>query len=200
MTNRQKRAIKTKKNIYNAAISLMQKQGIQQTTIEEICKKSKVSVGSFYNYFKSKYDVLQAIYESADTYFEDTVAGELKNLNDKDKIIEFFRHYALYNKENGLDFTKHLYFNSENKLFLAPNRYMHTLLRNILEETQADNSINTGLSLDEVSELLFLIARGIVCDWCLHDGGYDLEQKTVLYFETILAQLYTRPASFHQNT
>jgi len=84
----------------------MQNKGIQQTTIADICKKANVSVGSFYNYFSSKDDVLYAVYQSADKYFEDVVEQELAGLSAYEKIITFIRHYARYNTEQGLDFIK----------------------------------------------------------------------------------------------
>ena len=189
ITNRQKQAIRTKNKVYNAAINLMQKQGIQQTTIEDICKKAKVSVGSFYNYFKSKDDVLLSIYESADQYFRDVVECEIEGFSGKEKIVAFFLHYARYNFNTGLDFTKHLYFNSENKLFLDRDRYMHVMLRNILEAAQGESSIDADLSVSDLGEFLFLVARGIVCDWCLNDGDYNLEEKTALHFRAIVDKL-----------
>jgi len=186
MTSRQKKAIHTKNTIHNAAISLMQKQGIQQTTIEEICKKAKVSVGSFYTYFKSKDDVITSVFKSADQYFENVVEQELAGLPVEEKITNFFRHYARYNYDTGLDFTTRLYFNSENQHFLERDRYMHVLLRSILEEARDNDYFEPGISLSELEEFLFLFARGVVSDWCLHGGNYDLEQKMVFYFKSIL--------------
>ena len=186
MTNRQKQAMKTRNKIYNAAIKLMQKKGIEQTTIEDICKRANVSIGSFYNYFKSKDEVLYSINLSADEYFKGTVTPELEGLPADEKIIHFFRQYARYNKDTGLDFTKHLYFNSENKYFLDHNRYMHILMKGILEEELTNKRFNPELSLEQLEDLFFLVARGIVSDWCLHDGDYDLEEKTVFYFELLL--------------
>jgi len=185
MTNRKKQALKTKKKILDAAIKLMQKQGIQQTTVEAICKRAKVSIGSFYNYFKSKEEVLNSVFEPADTYFHEVVEKELDDLPSKEKIVLFFRHYARYNVDTGLDFTKHLYFNAENKWFIERNRYMHTLLRSILDEGLDHGKCDTGFSADEMEEFLFLVARGVVCDWCLHDGDYDLEEKMVMYFNNL---------------
>jgi AcrR family transcriptional regulator len=185
-TNRQKQAMNTRNKIFKAATSLMHKQGIQQTTVEAICAKAHVSVGSFYHYFKSKDEILHAVYASADQYFKDVVEPEIAPLGNLEKLLGFFRHYARYNGQTGLDFTTHLYFNSENKFFIEHNRYMHTLLRGILEEIHGVQGLQPGLPLRALEEFLFLVARGIVSDWCLRDGQFDLEEKTVLYFEVLL--------------
>ena len=164
----------------------MQKKGIEQTTIADICKKANVSVGSFYNYFNSKDEVLYAVYQSADQYFEDIVEDEVEGLPVYEKIITFIRHYAKYNLEQGLDFITHLYFNSENKHFLERDRYMHVLMKRILAEAQDNLLLTSDLSADEINEFFFLVARGVVSDWCLNDGNYDLEERMVFYFELML--------------
>lgn len=176
----------TKKKIFTVAVSLMQKHGFEETSIEQICKKAKVSVGSFYNYFGSKHDVLLMVYESADQYFKNVVEPELTQLESGEQILRFFSHYAQYNTQNGLDFVKHLYGNSDNKLFLDDSRYMHRLLRTLLQTAQNKNRLTDAMPFEEIESFLFLIARGIVNDWCLHDGSYDLEQKMLRYFQVIL--------------
>ena len=90
LTTRQIQALTTKNKIYKIAIELMEKNGYENIKIEDICKKAKVSVGSFYNYFKSKSDILNEIFKRADNYFESEVIDNLKSINSLDKIIEFF--------------------------------------------------------------------------------------------------------------
>jgi len=186
VTKRQKKALQTREKILNSALTLMQKQGIEQTTINEICKRANVSVGSFYVYFKSKGDLLSSVYKSADLYFEETVAHELEGLPDKEKILCFFRHYANYNCNTGLDFTKYLYFNSEHTLFLDKSRYMHVLLEKVLLDIGDRQNLKTTLSPQELADFLFLLARGIVADWCLNNGGYKLDEKMSVYFGLVL--------------
>lgn len=185
MTSRQKQAIQTKKRIYEAALQIMQKHGFENATIEQICKKAKVSVGSFYNYFNSKHDVLSMIYESVDIYYQDVVAPEIENLGLEDQIVTFFSHYARYAVKNGLDFTRHLYSNSENKLFLNRDRFMHQLLHSILLASEEKRKL-TPMPLDEIEQFCFILSRGIVNDWCLYDGSYDLEEKMAQSFRLIL--------------
>jgi TetR/AcrR family transcriptional regulator, fatty acid metabolism regulator protein len=185
MTRRKNQAMQTKQKIFSAAMSIMQKQGFEETTIEQICKKANVSIGTFYIHYKSKHDVLFEIYQLADQYFEDVVEPELEPLELKEKILRFFVHYAWYNISTGLDFVKHLY-GSENKLFVAQDRYMHRLLHMILVAAEQAGKIKSDMPLHEIEQFIFMMARGIVCDWCVYDGEYDLEKKMILYFERIL--------------
>ncbi|MGG0333570.1 TetR/AcrR family transcriptional regulator [Priestia aryabhattai] len=48
----------TKKRIQKAAISLFQQQGYQKTTVSQITHEAGVAKGTFFNYFKTKEEVL----------------------------------------------------------------------------------------------------------------------------------------------
>ena len=186
MNARAKQAVQTKKRIFQAAVFVMQKHGFEDATIEQICKRAKVSVGSFYNYFKSKHDVLNMIYESVDVYFSDVVTQEIESLSLSEKIIAFFLHYAIYAESNGLDFVSHLFGNSNNKLFIKQDRYMHVLMHQILESARNECMLTEAMTLEDLEQFLFATARGIVNDWCLYEGSYSLREKMTSVFRFLL--------------
>lgn len=51
-----------KDSIHNTAVKLIAVNGFHETTIKEIVDTASVSVGSFYNYFSSKEDLLKFIF------------------------------------------------------------------------------------------------------------------------------------------
>lgn len=185
LTKRQIQAQNTQNKIYCTAIDLLEKKGFDNLTVEEICQKAEVSIGSFYNYFKSKNDILNIIYKVADDYFNEVVADALKEGDSYEKILRFFKFYADYNSERGLDFIKHLY-NSQNKVFITNGRDMQNVLQKIIEEGQEKGEIQTQMKPREMVEYLFIAARGVIYDWCLHDGEYDLSEFVVNYMEKLI--------------
>ncbi len=71
---------KTKQAIMNIALSLFCKQGFNETSVEAIVKKAKVSKGAYYHYFQSK----DAILEEIVIEFIDQSAVAFENIaNDK---------------------------------------------------------------------------------------------------------------------
>ena len=185
LTNRQMQALTTKNKIYNIAVELLEKNGYENIKIEDICKKAKVSVGSFYNYFESKSDILNEIFKRADDYFEFDVIDNLKSIYSLDKIVEFFTYYANYNEVVGIDAMKQLYkFN--NKLFIAEGRYMQNSLEDIISKGQSKGEISKNMAVDAISKYLFIAARGIAYDWCLHDGEYDIKEFMHNYFKQLV--------------
>lgn len=184
-TKRQIQAQTTKEKISRIGVELIEKKGMNNITVEEICKAAGVSVGSFYNCFESKSDILNEIYKVADDYFLNVVAKEIKSGNTNDKIVQFFCFYANYNVHRGIDFTKNLY-NPHNKMFIKKGRHMQAVLHNIVEEGQKQGEIPTDMMSEEIVEYFFIAARGIIYDWCLHDGQYDLVEFTGNYIRRLV--------------
>lgn len=53
--------MKTKEKLIDAAIELLLQQGYESTSVSSIVQKANVAQGTFYLYFKSKYDMVLAI-------------------------------------------------------------------------------------------------------------------------------------------
>lgn len=180
-TSRAKQAEITKNKIYNCGVKLMRKHGFDNITVEQISKQAGVSVGTYYYYFQSKFDLFNEIYKRADDYFLNEVAGNLKANGTKGKIAEFFDKYAEYNYSDGIDMIKKLY-TSDNKMFITKGRAMQGVLQSIIEEGQLNGEITKGESSEDITRMLFIVARGVVYEWCLNDGGTDLkgEMKKII--------------------
>jgi TetR/AcrR family fatty acid metabolism transcriptional regulator len=187
LTKRQIQANKTRSKIYKIAVDLMEKKGFNNITIEEISKKAKVSVGAFYHYYNSKEDILFEIFRRADEYFENEVAQVLRegDLNSLDQIVVFFKFYAKYNVERGLENVSQLY-NTKNKLFIAKDRYMITLLDEIVSEGQKKGEITGDMTSESITEYLFIAGRGVIIDWCIHEADYDLEEAMEKYMRRLV--------------
>ena len=187
VTKRKIQAEETKQKIYEAAIELIEKQGFDNITIQGINEQAGVSVGTFYHYYKSKEDVFFELYRKADEYFKTEVFPLLEtgDLSSSEKIVLFFRKYALYNLGNGLEYVSQLY-NTKNKFFVAKGRYMLELMQYLISKGQQKGEIKSDMTPREMADFLFTFGRGVVFDWCLHDGSYDLEERMKIDFQRLL--------------
>ncbi|MBL8662459.1 MAG: helix-turn-helix transcriptional regulator, partial [Candidatus Odyssella sp.] len=52
----------TKERIENAALTLFVKRGIAETSIRQIAKTAKVSLGAMYNHYKSKDELAEVLF------------------------------------------------------------------------------------------------------------------------------------------
>lgn len=185
MTNRTKQAIASKNKIYKCGVSLIRKYGFDEVTIEQIAKKAGVSVGTYYYYFDSKMDLLKEIFNKADQYFITEVEGHFTADNCKEQISEFFDRYADYTLFDGIEMIKKLY-TSENKLFILEGRGMQNVMLNLLKTGQINKEISSDTAPENLTRMLFIAARGVIFEWCLHEGQIDLKAEMKCVIETMV--------------
>jgi len=188
ITKRQEQALETKDRIYSAAIDLMDREGFENITIADISKKAGVSVGAFYHYFTSKNDILADIFHKVDEYFSSQVISGLNKGTTPEKIIEYFDYYAKFSMRSGVELTQQL-FKPQIKFFVEKNRPMVTLLEDLIQEGQRKKEIRADESPEELARFLIIMARGIVFDWSVSDGSYDLEPMMHKYIENLVSTL-----------
>ncbi|MBW8383018.1 MAG: TetR/AcrR family transcriptional regulator [Youngiibacter sp.] len=172
-SKRRIQAEETRDRIYKTAINLMKTKGYENFTVSEVCREAGVSVGSFYSYFVTKYDILVEIFKKADDYFKDVVEENLMKGNGLDEIVLYFRYYGTYINMTGTDLQKQL-FSPKSKMYATKGRYMVELLRKVIARGQEIGDITSNITTDEILELLLITARGVSFDWCVKDGEYDV--------------------------
>jgi AcrR family transcriptional regulator len=185
LTQRQAQALETRNRIYAAAIELMDRRGFERITIAEISRKAGVSVGAFYHYFDSKDDILAEIFRRADEYFATQVAARLKERGAAKQIVEYFDHYARFNVITGVETTREL-FSPKIKFFIQKGRPMLALLEELIRRGQQAGEIRADMEPHEIARFLFVMARGIVFDWSLHGGKYDLRKTMHRYMRDLI--------------
>jgi len=187
-TKRQEKAAETNNRIYTAAIDLMDRKGFEKITIADISKKAGVSVGAFYHYFKSKNDILAEIFRKADEYFSTQVISGLRKKSIPEQIVEYFDHYAKFNVASGVEMTQQL-FNPKIKFFIKKGRPMQTILQDLIRKGQEKKEIRADEDPEELARFLFVLARGVVFEWSLYEGRYDLEATMHKYIEILVSTL-----------
>lgn len=181
LTKRQIQAINTKNKIYNVAIKLMIEEGYDNITVSKICEKAKVSIGSFYHYFKAKEDVIIEAYKIEDAYFQNYIKNDLKSTNAIDQIIEYTMHTIEYVVNNtGLELMAILYksqIKNGEKFFSSNNRLISCLIiDSIIKPGQERNEIRNDMTAEEITNFLLMFNRGYIYEWCVRNGEYDIEQ------------------------
>lgn len=184
MVSRKVQAEITKNKIYDVAVELINEKEFDDISVSEICEEADVSIGTFYYYFESKQKILFSIYNKADDFFEDEVEPSLKSESTLGKIKEYLNSYIKYIKKDGVEMVKHLYI-PDNKLFVKKGRAMKTLLQEIIEEGQKNNEVSNDILPEEAVNYIFVIMRGVVFDWCLYDGEYNIVEYSQKFINNI---------------
>lgn len=159
LTKRALQAIQTKNQIYDAFFELIQEESFEELTIGKICKKAKVSVGTFYHHYKTKNDIMEEVFQRGDEYFRECIANNQINGNKaSEQILHFFELFARFHVDNGIDFNKAIY-NTRNKFFVSGNRLMATILHEIIAQGIEEKQLSSRLSPQEITRMMFTVAR-----------------------------------------
>lgn len=185
---RKEQAEETRNRIYTSAIELMEQRGFGNFTIADISKKAGVSVGAFYQYFDSKNDILAEIFYRADDYFSTHVVNSFSKRCIPEQIIEYFDHYAKFNVASGVETTQQI-FNPKIKFFIEDGRPMLEILEDLIRKGQEKNEIRGDIDAKELVEYLLSMARGIVFEWSLYEGDYDLEARMHKFMEILVSTI-----------
>ena len=187
-TTRKEQAEETRNRIYSSAIELMEENGFGNFTIEDISKRAGVSVGAFYHYFDSKNDILAEIFYRADDYFSNYVVNSINNKSIIEQILDYFDHYAKFNVDCGVETTQQI-FNPKIKFFIEDGRPMLKMLEDLIRKGQENNEIRRDTDTKELVNYLLSMARGVVFQWSLYDGNYDLEARMHKYMEILVTTI-----------
>jgi len=194
---RKKQAAETQRRIFKAALQLFHKKGHNLVTIEDICKKAGVSIGTFYVYYKSKDMVILKINYMAQRTYTEYIADELTNYESPvEKLRLFGKKVMQYTSDLGIDNVQILYRSQINPSLdtsAATLRELQlTTLRQFVAEGQARGEIDTQYAVEHIVQLIYHCGHGLVYDWCLADGQFDLVQESEQLFNLISMTLRTK--------
>ena len=176
---------KKEMSLYTAAYDLFTEKGIKDTAISDIVKKAGVAKGTFYLYFKDKYDVLDKIILNKSTKvlseaIKETKLNTFENFSDEllyfiNYIVEFFKEENLMLKLIHKNLSWGVY-----KKARKDYKEMDDLYSMFQREY-----VDTDMSEEDVEKLLFIIVDlvGSVCysSIILNEPASIDEMKPILF-------------------
>ena len=198
LNKRQQQALQSRNKIYQSAVDLFQKHGYDNVTVENICKKANVSNGLFYNYFSSKNQILVEILRNLDPYYDAAFEAIPSNLNVLDKLIHYCSSLPICNQSLTKDFTRVLlrdFMSQEGHEVFNVNedRPIYNHLETLIKEGQQNGQITQNLDSKEIRFIITHCLRGVLYQWALYDGGFDLKSEMEKVISTLIYGLYIGP-------
>jgi len=188
LTNRQKQAIDTRLKIIEKATELFRDFGYDSVKVKDICEKANISVGAFYHHFHSKDSIVNDGYKEIDILLEEKI--ESCEFESKLEGICFILGESSEILQNlGCAFVTQAYkyiLTTEYKYTLSEDRYIYKILKEFVEEAINNKEITSVLSTKEITDMILRLARGVIFDWCLNEGGYNLKERTLKDLNFIL--------------
>jgi len=184
-----RKSSETQKIIFDKAMAIMAEKGFQGTTVREICAEADIPVGTFYNCYKSKVDILRVIYDSGDHYMQQSMSVELPGKSAMEKLHLFIQYYARLNENTGIDAMRVLFYPSNE--WFSHRRPMQEMVEDFISEGQGSGEIRNDMKAAEIMNFIFDIIRGVCYDWCICGGSFDMKQRMEIHYSLLHHALET---------
>lgn len=185
---------KKKEALFNTAYELFTTKGINATAISDIVEKAGVAKGTFYLYFKDKYDIIDRLILHKSTKLINEAVAEMSKVGlqgFKEKTLFFINYVITYFKENKL-MLKLINKNFSSGLFKRAATNMDNSAHAEIQEVFnffVGNLVDTGMNKEEAEIALFMVFElvGSVCySSIILNEPKDIDEIKPILFKNVL--------------
>ena len=182
MTARKRQAQQMRHRIRQAALELFAKEGFENVSMEQIAQAVGCSVGNIYHYFKSKDELSLQLTANVDrVYAELTAQYSADEFTPAiDKLLDFVCRALQISADDEClyrAFEQAMKYPEQGVLKDNGKRVYHNLLRMLVRSAQAEGSISSAYTTDEVVEMLVTFHRGMLFEWRVYEGDFPLVDR-----------------------
>ena len=182
LTPRKRQALEMRAKIQSAALTLFNREGFENVSVEEIAQTVGCSVGNIYHYFKSKDELAIQVTQMVDEAYTELEREYLANTasSGREKLLDFVgksleisaRDEMLYKAFiHGLRYPEQAVLQKNGK------RVYYRLLRELVDLCRQEGSIHPSYDADEVVEDLVVLHRGTLFEWRIYQEGFDVAEQ-----------------------
>ena len=194
--------MKTKEKLIDAAIELLIQQGYESTSVSSIVKKANVAQGTFYLYFKGKYDMVLAI---ANRIIEELLT-KINQLDVNDHRFESFLYtwigYVYKITVDNSQLINYVYSKSaEHQRFVAWEALYEPYYQSFGEKIahyQHIGQCSKQFQAKTLAKFLINVVEESAENHVLfNEGGEDIEASINFVYEFIIGSLLKKKESVH---
>ena len=173
--------------VFDTTTKLMKRYNFDEITIRMICAEANISIGMFYRNFSGKTDILSYFYQKALADYKEILDTQ-QNLNFKEKLLTYYIWVASYTASFGNDFIKHFYTPGNNTIKAdSETNEIAALSNQILQEAidKQEYILPKGRKCMDITHDFLVLIKGIILDWYVNDGAYDLLEYASGYLRRV---------------
>lgn len=171
--------IEKKKIIVDAIVNLIDQHGLKKVSVKKICEKAGVSLGTFYNHFSSKYEVVTHMYEVMDSYLLGEKERMMSHTTAEEDILSFASSFGQFVQEWGY-YANILIMTSsieDIREKTVRNRCLENILIEIIENGIDKKAFVCPLPVADYMSSLFAIIRGSLLEWAKGEIDFPIQKK-----------------------
>ena len=185
----------TKIEMMNKAIELFKKHGFETTSVNQICEACNVTKGSFYNYYKSKTDILLDFYNVLLANYPLSIADLIGIESYREQLWQVISYSIDATIELGPDLLCNMmiadmktggeqFCASLGRLKETAPGY-HNLIYTLIQKTQEEDEIRSKCSPELLWHAYTNGLLGIAMNWSACGGVYDEKKALRVLFDII---------------
>ncbi len=191
LTPRKQQALEMRSKIQTVALDLFDRSGFDNVSVEEIAQAAGCSVGNIYHYFKSKDELAiqvtghvdEAYLQLEQAYLEDTVRTA------REKLLDFVGQSLRISASDPVlykAFSHAMKFPEQKVLQRNEHRVYFRVLSELVALCRAEGSIRPGFETDTVVEYLVTLQRGMLMEWRIYEGAFDIAERGIAVAAVLL--------------
>ena len=198
LTPRKRQAIEMRAKIQIAALTLFNREGFENVSVEEIAQTVGCSVGNIYHYFKSKDELAIQVTQMVDeayTVLEEEYLAD-RETSGREKLLDFVgRSLEISASDEMLykAFIHGLRYPEQAVLQKNDKRVYYRLLRELVDLCQEEGSIHPSYDPDCLVEDLVVLHRGTLFEWRIYQEDFDIAKQGRRMADALLRGWHTEP-------
>lgn len=198
LTPRKRQAIEMRAKIQSAALTLFNREGFENVSVEEIAQTVGCSVGNIYHYFKSKDELAIQVTQMVDeayTALEEEYLAD-RETSGREKLLDFVgRSLEISASDEMLykAFIHGLRYPEQAVLQKNDKRVYYRLLRELVDLCQEEGSIHPSYDPDCLVEDLVVLHRGTLFEWRIYQEDFDIAKQGRRMADALLRGWHTEP-------
>ena len=168
------------KQIVDAAVIVIAKNGYHQAQVSKIAKEAGVADGTIYLYFKNKEDILVSVFREKMSIFVNNLETILKkDLNTSETLFKMIEnHFRVLHEDRHLAIVTQLELRQSGKVLrLRINEVLKEyldLLDGILKKGMENGTFESSIDVRLARQMVFGTIDETITSWVMNDQKYDL--------------------------
>ena len=183
----------TRDALLKSAFTLFSERGYDNVTVEEITKHAGYSKGTFYVHFSAKEAVLAEHFLQVDDLYAEAYARLSPNLSTGEKLLRLVDTMCDFCMEEcGVEFLRIIYAHQllhlqpDVSILHQPDRKIYPILCEIAQTGKTRGEILSNVDNQVFAAEVMHLAHGIVYDWCMENGAFDLKHEAHRVFANMI--------------
>ena len=182
---------KVLQDIYNAAVEIIDNEGLDKLSVRKICAMADISTGTFYNYYPTKADLLNRLIDHMENYYRTDVVPYLEG-SGLDKMKTLIIAHVKRVIRRGLSYAR---WNADYRTYcnLTPrdyeSYYKSKLFLSIAQEAIDNGETNGKHTAHDIATTAYTIGYGCMMLYVTLSGNIDILEHAEMMCDTFIEGL-----------